>query len=72
MAVLASIKVLDENPMDCLLSTIVDSLNVFWLTLSFSMVGGLVFVLVLILVWFWFKARYMKKLLRAKPEVIRC
>jgi len=51
---------------------IVDSLNVFWLTLIFSMVGGLVFVLVLILVWFWFKARYMKKLLRAKPEVIRC
>lgn len=53
-------------------SVIVDSLNIFWVTFAFSMVGGLVFVLVLILVWFWFKARYMKRLLKAKPEVIRC
>ena len=41
----------------------------WWITVSFSVVGSVVFVVVLFLVWGWFKRVYAEKLLKMKPEV---
>jgi uncharacterized membrane protein YhaH (DUF805 family) len=48
----------------------VNSRNNFWLTISFSVVGACIFVVVLALVWKHFKRRSINKLLEMKPEVI--
>jgi hypothetical protein len=42
----------------------------WWITLSFSIVGVVVFVVGLFLVWRWFKGYYKTKLLDSKPEVV--
>jgi len=42
---------------------------VFWTSLTFSVVGIAVFVVVLMLVWRWFKRGYVRKMLSMKPEV---
>jgi hypothetical protein len=41
----------------------------WWITVSFSVVGSVVFVVVLFFVWGWFKRVYAEKLLKMKPEV---
>jgi hypothetical protein len=43
--------------------------TVFWTSLTFSVVGIAVFVVVLMLVWRWFKRGYVGKMLGMKPEV---
>jgi hypothetical protein len=47
-----------------------NSRNNFWLTISFSIVGTSIFVVLLALVWKHFKRRSINKLLEMKPEVI--
>jgi len=51
-------------------SALVSSQNGLWLTIAFTVIVGLVFVLVLFWVWRWFKRRYIKSLSDAKPELI--
>jgi hypothetical protein len=41
----------------------------FWLTLTFSSVGAIVFVIFLFLIWSRFKRLYFKKMMKMKPEV---
>jgi len=43
--------------------------TVFWASLTFSVVGIAVFVVVLALVWRWFKRGYVEKMFGMKPEV---
>ena len=43
--------------------------TVFWASLTFSVVGIAVFVVVLALVWRWFKRGYVRRMLGMKPEV---
>jgi hypothetical protein len=43
--------------------------TVFWTSLTFSVAGIVVFVVVLMLVWRWFKRGYVGKMLGMKPEV---
>jgi hypothetical protein len=42
----------------------------WWITISFSVVGSVVFVVVLFLVWRWFRRFYAAKLLESRPEVV--
>jgi len=51
-------------------ASLVESQNSFWLTLTFSIVGAVVFGVSLLLVWRRFKCFYIKKLFCAKPEVV--
>lgn len=46
-----------------------DLWRIFWLTLTFSSVGAIVFVIFLIQIWGWFKRLYFKKIMKMKPEV---
>jgi hypothetical protein len=41
----------------------------WWMTVVFSVAGSVVFVVVLFFVWGRFKQRYLKRLLRSRPEV---
>ena len=50
--------------------SLVESQNNFWLTLTFSVVGAVVFGIALLLVWRRFKRGCMKKMLAMKPEVV--
>jgi len=43
----------------------------FWLTLTFSSVGAVLFIIALILVWVWANRLYAKKMLKMKPEVTK-
>jgi hypothetical protein len=43
--------------------------TVFWASLTFSVVGIAVFVVVLEFVWRWFKGGYVRRMLGMKPEV---
>jgi hypothetical protein len=47
----------------------VASQNALGLTVGFSLVGSVAFVLVLFFVWRWLRRRYSAGLLEAKPEV---
>lgn len=49
-------------------SAFADAQRVFWLTLAFSLGGAGAFAVVLFLFWVWFSRRYVKKMLRMKPE----
>jgi len=46
-----------------------DMWRIFWLNLTFSSVGAIVFVIFLILIWDRFKRSYLKKMMKMKPEV---
>jgi hypothetical protein len=50
-------------------NALVASQNALWLTVGFSLVGSVAFVLVLFFVWRWLRRRYSAGLLEAKPEV---
>ena len=50
--------------------SLVESQNNFWLTLTFSVVGAVVFGIVLLLVWRRFRRSYVKKMFSMKPEVV--
>jgi len=50
-------------------SALDEAQTVFWMSLTFSVVGIAVFVVVLMLVWRWFKGGYVRKMLGMKPEV---
>jgi len=50
-------------------SALDEAQTVFWTSLTFSVVGIAVFVVVLMLVWRWFKRGYVRKMLGMKPEV---
>jgi len=50
-------------------ASLVESQNSFWLTLTFSIVGAVVFGVSLLLVWRRFRRSFMKKFLSMKPEV---
>ncbi len=50
--------------------SLVESRNIFWLTVIFSFVGTVVFLVSLLFVWRRFKRSYMKKLFGMKPEVV--
>jgi hypothetical protein len=50
-------------------SALDEAQTVFWASLTFSVVGIAVFVVVLMLVWRWFKRGYVEKMLGMKPEV---
>jgi hypothetical protein len=50
-------------------TAIVSNQNAFWSTITLTIVGVLVFVLVLFLVWRRFKRNYIEHLSEAKPEV---
>jgi hypothetical protein len=43
--------------------------KIFWLTLTFSSVGAIAFVIFLTQVWGRFKRSYFKKMMKMKPEV---
>jgi hypothetical protein len=43
--------------------------RIFWLTLTFSSVGAIAFVIFLFLIWGRFKRLYFKKMMKMKPEV---
>ena len=47
---------------------LVDAHRVFMQTVSFSLVGAIMFFVALFFVWSWFKRYYIKKLLKMKPE----
>jgi hypothetical protein len=49
----------------------VESQNSFWLTLTFSIVGAVVFSVSLLFIWRRFKRSFIKKLLSMKPEVAK-
>jgi hypothetical protein len=42
----------------------------WWMTVSFSVAGSAVFVVVLFLAWRWFRRFYAAKLLESRPEVV--
>jgi hypothetical protein len=42
----------------------------WWITMSFSVVGSVVFVVVLFLAWRWVRRFYAAKLLESRPEVV--
>ena len=46
----------------------VSSQNAVWYTITFTVIGAFVFVLVLFMVWRWFKRRYINNLSQAKPR----
>ncbi len=50
-------------------TALVSGQNAFWSTISFTVIGSFVFVLILFLIWRRFKGGYMEKLLGSKPEV---
>jgi len=50
-------------------SALDEAQTVFWTSLTFSVVGIVVFVVVLALVWRWFKGGYVRRMLSMKPEV---
>jgi hypothetical protein len=50
-------------------ASLVESQNSFWLTLTFSIVGAVVFSASLLFIWRRFKRSFIKKLLSMKPEV---
>jgi len=50
-------------------SALDEAQTVFWASLTFSVVGIAVFVVVLMLVWCWFKRGHVEKMLGMKPEV---
>ncbi len=50
--------------------SLVRSQNSLWLTLTFSIVGAIVFGISLFIIWRRFKRSHLKKLLSMKPEVI--
>ncbi|MCW4003145.1 MAG: hypothetical protein NWE95_04440 [Candidatus Bathyarchaeota archaeon] len=50
-------------------TSLIKSQENFWVTLTFSVVGAIVFSLVLAFVWRRFKRSYMSKLLDMRPEV---
>ena len=50
-------------------SALDEAQTVFWMSLTFSVVGIPAFVVVLMLVWHWFKRGYVRKMLGMKPEV---
>jgi len=52
-------------------ASLVESQNNFWLTLTFSIVGAVVFGGSLLFVWRRFRCSFMKKLLSMKPEVAK-
>jgi hypothetical protein len=60
--------VLDEA-LDLKGSAIAHAQRVFWMTLTFSSLGIIVFISILFLVWSWFKRLYIRELLKTKPEV---
>lgn len=41
----------------------------FWLSIVFSIIGIVIFLVVLFQIWRWFKQRYTRNLLNLKPEV---
>jgi predicted PurR-regulated permease PerM len=43
--------------------------SAFWSTMTFTLIGGFVFVLALFLVWRWFKRSYINSLNKSKPEL---
>jgi hypothetical protein len=51
-------------------SSLVESQNNFLLTLTFSIVGAVVFVVSLLYVWRRFRRSFMKKLLGLRPEAV--
>ncbi len=51
--------------------SLVESQNVFLLTLGFSVVGAVVFGLLLLFIWRRFKRAFIKKLFNAKPVVVK-
>jgi hypothetical protein len=50
-------------------ASLVEYQNIFWLTLTFSTVGAVVFGISLLLVWRRLRRSFIKKLLSMKPEV---
>jgi hypothetical protein len=50
-------------------SASVDAQGRFLVTLTFSTVGAVLFVIVLVLLWRWFSRSYVKKMLKMKAEV---
>jgi predicted amino acid dehydrogenase len=67
--VLAVAQEVTSSAQDAKQSALVSGQNGLWLTLVFTVIAGLVFVLVLFWVWRWFKRRYIESLSEAKPEV---
>ncbi len=59
----------NDDAINLLNTQSVNSRNNFWLTISFSTVGGCIFVILLALAWKRFKRRFINKLLEMKPEV---
>jgi hypothetical protein len=60
----------NADAIDLLNTRSVNSKNNFWLTISFSIVGGCIFVILLAFAWKHFKWRFINKLLEMKPEVV--
>lgn len=52
------------------LKTAVATASGWWITVSFSVVGSAVFIVVLFLVWRWFRRFYAAKLLESRLEVV--
>jgi hypothetical protein len=50
-------------------SALEEAQTLFWTSLTFSVVGIPVFIVVLMLVWRWFKRGYVRKMFGMKPEV---
>ena len=50
-------------------TALIYSKNAFWSTLTFTVIGAFVFVLILFFVWRRFKRSYINNLSQAKPEV---
>ncbi len=50
-------------------ASLVESQNSFWLSLTFSTVGAVVFAVSLLFIWRRFRRSFIKKLLSMKPEV---
>jgi hypothetical protein len=51
-------------------TSLIKSQGSFWSTLTFSVVGAIVFSLLLMFAWRRFKRSYMNKLLGMRPEVV--
>lgn len=41
----------------------------WWIMVVFSVAGSMVFAVVLFFVWRWYKQRYLKKIMKLRPEV---
>jgi hypothetical protein len=63
-SVLPVIQEVSTSALNAKQTAVVSSRNAIWSSMTYTIIGILIFVLTLFLTWRWFKKRYIKNLLR--------